>query len=543
MSVAATLSTGWESDLTAPEDIKAFYIPVEWLDHNPDNVREDYQLDDAFCASLATDQQVLINVVPIPDDYVRAEGEENYRFWVTKGNRRLAGARQVGMDRLLCLVDLRKAGDRAAQFLDMVVENDDNYRRGLTAFEQARALFEARKAGAKITQITKVTGRKREDVTAAITAGGLSEQTRQAAAAMDYEFDIHELSLLREFDDNKEALAEIHKMVGYGRGVRYAVERVRNDLAEEAEHARLQVELEAAGVRITERLPPEAVRVSTLAGEVEGFDAEAHATCSGHGVFFNPYNKTSVIAYCTVPDQHGYVRPEPTNSPLSSSAEGKANDGPARKVVIEGNKAWKASAAVRQEWIAALLARATAPKLVWPFVVGQLMAMPEPLCDQLGGAPDGSLYRKLVGTARAEAAAAARPGKLPLLALGPIAAAYEQQMTGTKAADATWRTDKWSPCKRTDAAVWLKFLAQLGYPLTPIEQAVADGVDYRGDNPAPEQDLADEPDVTQEEPDDDAAEDGTDAVGVDEDASSGPDEPAEPLADEPASEASYPIAA
>jgi len=542
MSVASTVVPGWESDLTAPEDIKAFYIPVEWLDHNPDNVREDYGLDDAFCASLAADQQVLINVVPIPDDYVRAEGEENYRFWVTKGNRRLAGARHVGMDRLLCLVDLRKAGDRAAQFLDMVVENDDNYRRGLTVFEETRALFSARKLGAKLADITKVTGRKRADVTAAIAAGGLPERARQIAAAINVEFDIHELAMLSEFADNEDALNKIKDLSRYG--LRYAVERVRNDLAEDAEHARLKAELEAAAVQITDELPSEAVRVSTLASVVEGFDLEAHATCSGHGVYFRPYTKTSVVAYCTDPEQHGYARPEPTNSPLSPLTGGKKNDGPARKVVIEGNKAWKASAVVRQEWIAGLLARANAPKIVLPFVVGQLMTMPEPVRDQIGGAPGSILYGKLAGTARPEAAAAARPGKLALLALAPIAVAYEYQMTGTKPADATWRTDKWSPCKRADAAVWLKFLAKCGYPLTPIEQAIVDDVEYRGDNPDPEQDLADDPDTAQEEPDGNAADDGTDAADVDEeDASPGPDESAGPLADERDPDNSYPVAA
>jgi len=49
---------------------------------------------------------------------------------------------------------------------------------------------------------------------------------------------------------------------------------------------------------------------------------------------------------------------------------------------------------------------------------------------------------------------------------------------------ATWREDRYSPCPRRDAGKYLAFLASLGYQLAPIEQAVADGVRYTGDNPA-----------------------------------------------------------
>ena len=68
--------------------------------------------------------------------------------------------------------------------------------------------------------------------------------------------------------------------------------------------------------------------------------------------------------------------------------------------------------------------------------------------------------------------------------LAPIAAAYEDAMTGTEAARSTWRADRYSPCPRPDAGRYLAFLASIGYQLTVIEQAVADGVPYTGDTPA-----------------------------------------------------------
>jgi ParB family chromosome partitioning protein len=47
----------------------------------------------------------------------------------------------------------------------------------------------------------------------------------------------------------------------------------------------------------------------------------------------------------------------------------------------------------------------------------------------------------------------------------------------------TWRADRYSPCSRLEAGVYLGFLASVGYELAPIEQAVADGVPYTGDHP------------------------------------------------------------
>jgi ParB family chromosome partitioning protein len=49
----------------------------------------------------------------------------------------------------------------------------------------------------------------------------------------------------------------------------------------------------------------------------------------------------------------------------------------------------------------------------------------------------------------------------------------------------TWRTDRYSPCPRADAGTYLTFLASLGYPLSAIEQAVADGTPWTGDTTPP----------------------------------------------------------
>ncbi|MGP7999662.1 MAG: hypothetical protein ACLPKI_20430 [Streptosporangiaceae bacterium] len=59
--------------------------------------------------------------------------------------------------------------------------------------------------------------------------------------------------------------------------------------------------------------------------------------------------------------------------------------------------------------------------------------------------------------------------------LTSIAVTYEHALTQNDGRN-TWRTDGYSPCPRTQAGEYLTFLASIGHTLTPIEQAVADGV-------------------------------------------------------------------
>jgi ParB family chromosome partitioning protein len=64
-------------------------------------------------------------------------------------------------------------------------------------------------------------------------------------------------------------------------------------------------------------------------------------------------------------------------------------------------------------------------------------------------------------------------------------------MTGNDGRN-TWRTDRYSPCPRAEAASYLKFLASLGYQLAGIEQAVASMTAYTGEAP-PGDPLASDP--------------------------------------------------
>lgn len=237
-------------------------------------------------------QQVVLTAIPIPDDYERQEGEEDYLFWVTKGNRRLEGGRKLKLETMLCLVDLTMAGDRAGLFIDQLVENDGDFRLPLSAFEQAQALFQGHQAGASRTELRQRTGRTKAQISAGIAAGRLSERTKRAARAMNHVWTLDDIASLSEFDGDDAALARIQQRIDWGHPVAYAVETVRDELAEEAEHNRILATLEQAGVRVSETRPPEALLLQILAHIVDGFDPEPdqHAACAGHGAFFYSYN-------------------------------------------------------------------------------------------------------------------------------------------------------------------------------------------------------------------------------------------------------------
>ena len=479
-----------------------YMISVSELSAHPANVRTDLQLSQEFCASIAE------LGVRIPLLVTTAE-DGGYR--VIEGHRRLAAAIQAGLTEVPCHLDLGRAGDEAGQFLDMVIANSDGYRRNLAPAEEATALFAAHEAGATRTRIRRATGRKADEIKTALQAGRLSEDTRAKAGELTSQLNLDQLALLAEFDDDQDAVAKILEALHHGYTVEYVAERIRQDRAEAAEHERLRAELQAAGITITDELPAGAARLGSLTHDEENLTPDNHAACPGRGAFFPAWNLLHPVHYCASPEEHGHafrslLGPRPsqdsdrtiTPSPIPDPP-GDPSPDPDRKLVIEGNKAWAAAAEVRRRWLQQLLARRAAPKEVSRFVAEQLLTMPEPLRLGLGTAHVKPLFTEISGQdARKllDGCATCQPTRLPLLMLAPIITAYEGEMSGADASRrSTWRTDRYSPCSRKDAGHYLAFLASLGYPLVPIEQAVADGVPYTGDDPT-DPSLADSETVT-----------------------------------------------
>ena len=474
-------------------------IAISDLVAHPGNVREDLELTAEFCASIAS-AGVRIPLLVTP-----AEGG-GYR--VIEGHRRLAAAVKAGLEAVPCDVDPGQAADEAGQYVDMLLANSEAYRKNFAPVEEAAALFAAHEAGASRTQLRKATGRKAEEIKTALKAAQISPETRSAAGDLTRQLTLEELALLAEFDGDDGAISRILDALHRGYNVDYEAERIRQDRAEAAAHQRLLDELTAAGIQISPDLPPGAVRLSQLLHDGEELTAEAHAACPGRGAFFPSWDLLRPAYYCTSPEEHGHTQrhsllsqppaagagtsadadPGGVPAPSASPAPAEEPPDPSRRLVIEGNKAWQAAAEVRKRWLAdVLFARRSAPREAAQFVARQLLSMPEPLRTGLAIASgrlsfseitrqDASRWLEICDTTAA--------ARLPLLMLAPIAVTYEYAMTQGEGRN-TWRTDnRYSPCPRTQAGHYLAFLASVGYQLTPIERAVADGVPWTGDTPA-----------------------------------------------------------
>src|SRR5437762_2441409 len=215
-------------------------IAVGKLTSHPGNVREDLDLTAQFCASIAE------NGVRVPLLITR-HGDGGFR--VIEGHRRLAAAVKAGVAEVPFDLDTGRTADEAGQFLDMVTANSGAYRKNFTALEEATALFAAHEAGATRTRIRKATGRKPDQVKAALAAGGLSAGTRDQVAGLelDEQLSLDTLALLAEFESDPDAVEELMRAITYNYPLEHAAERIRQDRAEAAEQERVRAELEAAG--------------------------------------------------------------------------------------------------------------------------------------------------------------------------------------------------------------------------------------------------------------------------------------------------------
>jgi ParB family chromosome partitioning protein len=459
-------------------------IAVALLTAHPGNVRRDLDLTPDFLASIK-DNGVL---VPLR---ITSDVDRTYR--VIDGHRRLAAAAQVGLAQVPVDVVDDRAADEPGQFLDMWVAH--RHRNPLAPVEEADALFAAREAGATKARIRKTTGLKPPEITAALAAATLSSETRASVEALPRDLTLEDLAVLAEFEGDSDALDQLLNAARWHGTLDHHAERLRQERVDQAEHDRLCRELEEAEITVTDALPPGGQPLNVLRHDGDDLTSESHAGCPGRGAFFRSYEPTTPIHYCADPTAHGHTfrhGESPAGPGVSGAAgtpgsAGSAEHGPseaARRLVIQGNKAWKAAGEVRKRWLAGhLFPRRTAPREVAQFVAQQLLTMPDPLRSGLVAVTSRPMFAEITGktaTGWVEACGTVAAGRLPLLLLAPIVTAYEQAMTEGEGKN-TWRTDRYSPCPRQEAGRYLTFLASIGYQLSDIEQAVANGAPYAGD--------------------------------------------------------------
>jgi ParB family chromosome partitioning protein len=458
-------------------------IAVSQLAAHPGNVRADLDLNEEFVHSVAVNG-VLTALRITPD----GEG-----FRVIDGGRRLAAALKTGTERVPYDLVAERAGDEAGQFLDMI--NMNRHRNPLTVLEEADALFAAKKAGATRTRLRKATGMSPAAVNDALAAARLSDDTRSRMDGLDEQLSLDHYAILAEFQHDPDATGRLLAVAGWGGSLEHEAERIRQERADQAEHDRLRTELEEAGYAITAFLPAAGQTLVSLLHDGELLTPETHISCPGRGVYFRSYDLTRPIHYCADPATYGHTAryaaladaPAPGGADVPRPAEPPAEEppDPSRRIVIEGNKAWVAATEVRRRWLETLFARRTVPREVAQFITRQLLTMPEPVRSGLARAAGQALFSQLTGHDShdwLQACVTAPSGRLPLAMFAPIATAYESAMSEGEGRS-TWRTDRYSPCPRQQAADYLTLLATLGYQLSDIEQAVAEQRPYTGEAP------------------------------------------------------------
>src|SRR6266851_4271864 len=405
-------------------------IAVALLTAHPGNVRRDLALSAEFVASVEA------NGVLVP---LRVTHDPGGGYRVIDGHRRLAAAVKTGLAEVPADLAEDRAADEPGQYLDMWTAH--RHRAPLTVIEEADALFAAHEAGATKARIRKSTGLKTPQVGAALAAARLSGDTRETVEALPQEMTLEDLAIFAEFDGDGEAIVRLTDTCRWGGSLEHQAELLRQERAARAEHERLRGELINAGVTVTDTLLPGAQLLTALQHDGDDLTPESHAGCPGRGAFFRSYDPTTPVHYCADPDTHGHTvrgsstdgaatkaSPAGTPGPAGPDGHDPGSPDPARRLVIEGNRAWKAAAEVRKRWLAAhLFARRTAPREAGPFIARQILSMPDPLRQGLAAAHSRLLFSEITGQHAdrwLQACDSAPTGRLPLLILAPIVVAY-----------------------------------------------------------------------------------------------------------------------
>ena len=461
-------------------------VDVDRVASHPGNVRVDLKLTKEYVTTIKNRGiRVPLKMKEHPDGSLE----------VVMGHRRLAGSIEARRAKVPALI--APAGPLADDYLDMWTENVD--REGFTELEKATALFEAHREGASKAAIARATGLSRTQVAARLTAGSLNDSARAVLRAVEqYDWTTDQLAALKPLDDDTEAMERIAKETRAGR-FDYQLNIELETRRERTEHDRIRAELSQAGITVLDEIPDGAAYLAEIFDNGTPITDEAHSACPGHRAAYDPSNVTEFFLICVDPDGNGHSGPPVPEEPTMSTEEletrrehlrrqqeeaqqAKALETAKRRLVISGNRQWRAAEKARRKFLTELLARKTTPRGVARFVTEQMLRRSQPL-DKWMSTPRLSLLAQLTGRPEtpdlvARLMDSATDKRLSLLQFAVVAAAHENVMDTQ-----TWRTDNlWGSGHRTEAARWLAFAAELGYSLSPIEKAVADGVPYTGES-------------------------------------------------------------
>ncbi|MFF1796992.1 ParB N-terminal domain-containing protein [Kitasatospora sp. NPDC058263] len=472
--LAAAQAAGLEAVPYSPDP----QIRVTRLSEHPANARADMALDGEFLASIEA-EGVRIKLVVTPD----GEG-----LRVVDGHRRLAAAVRVGETHVPYDLQIRSEAD---QVVDMLTTA--NHRRALTEIEQATALFAAAELGADTGRLATASRRTRKAVATAVAVGGSTgaKAAAKAAAKARRQVSLGDLEALTSYEDDPEAVVRLTRAAEAGY-LPLQLEREARNKEITAKTAATLAELTAAGCRVRgqEELGEKASPVRQLrTDDGGGITEDEHATCRGAVWVIDQWG--DAVQYCHNTGLYGHQ--------LKADQSG----GPARRTTAErnaikgGNLDWDDAETVRRRWLKEFLARGKHSTSTMVAIqrhtalamLGGAEALGRRISDHrttpvlaaiLGvkGGNSVSVPRDLI----TKVAAKASGPRLAVLTFAVYVACHEMEMKRE-----AWRTNllndgrPYTSPMRPQAARYLAVLASLGYPLTPIEQAVHDLTPYTPD--------------------------------------------------------------
>ncbi|MFG1820822.1 ParB/RepB/Spo0J family partition protein [Kribbella sp. NPDC049174] len=310
-------------------------------------------------------------------------------------------------------------GDSNAEEIARIIRQraENTYRQGMTDSEHANSAYQLSLYGMAEKDIAAELQIPRTEVRAAKKLG--KSQTGTAMLDDNDGLDLITAAKIAEFEDNPTRVARLLHYVNRGwhddiDGVIRAY-KAEDELA--AERAKVQAELEAQGIRVTDESVGysrhDSVRyVTELRDETgESLTAEQHADCPGHAMviedveYFVKADGTLTTDVYALPEGEqadalpseerlegvavcdqanelhpGPQRPEQAPEELAADEDREAREAQRkeaqkadRRRVIAGNREWDAAEPIRRDWVQKLLQRKTPPEGAMEFLTGEML--------------------------------------------------------------------------------------------------------------------------------------------------------------------------
>lgn len=440
------------------------------------------------------------------------------------GHRRTLAAIEAGCETIPVYIHGTDSTETDAEIARIVAQYDENtHREGLSTADEVGVVEQLAAFGLSAAQIAKKSRIKRAQVDTALTVAG-SELAKKATDRYA-DLTLEQAAVVAEFEDDAETVKALIVAASKGQ-FDHVAQRARDERHEAALRSQVLADLEASGVTVIDRPGYDdktTRRLSNLCVSAEDktrLDQIDHTTCEGHVAWVDSdwaYVDQSgqVVEFPNEPDDadmdeeaaqaaweaydaecarlratarnmripasefgctnwrsHGHVDPYSSTSTKPKAAEMSEEEREAAKaqrtLVIENNKAWTASQAVRRQWVAANIAKAkTPPKGAARFIATALCTDP----TVFGAVGGNTVAAEWLGKAHAgfgyadlSPAKSATENRCTVVALVQVLAGYESNLT-----DGSWRHDgTTNACGR-----YLRFLKACGYGLSDVEKFAA----------------------------------------------------------------------